>query len=99
MGIELHINTILRSDEPYKLKVGGEYDFLKEGKHIFADNMPIWLTKKDWTALAEIEVLSQSRDQKKTTAKFKVRYIYKPGGEEQKALTEIFRRMYEPLFG
>jgi len=96
MGIQLNINTILRSDEDYDLKIGGEYDFSKEGNHVLTDNMPIWLTKKDWTALAEVDVLSQTRGKDRTTAKFKVRHIYSE--EEQKTLTEIFRRMYGDLF-
>ena len=92
MGLKLNINNILRQNIKEKLKVGKEYPFEKEGLHVIADDIQIWLTKKDWTVLADIQVTSQQRKGDKTTGKYVVKHVY--SGEEQKALTKIFRRMY-----
>jgi len=99
MGINIHINTILRQDINENLEVGKEYKFSKDGLHFFADNMPIWLTKKDWTVLADITIISQKRENGVTSGTYQINYLYEAGSEEQKALTEIFIRMYKPLFG
>ena len=61
MGFHIEINSILRSDEPYALERGRVHPFGKDGSRIFFDDIPIWLAKGDWTALAEIRVLTQSR--------------------------------------
>jgi hypothetical protein len=92
MGFNITINQILRSDDYAELQVGKEYTFEKDGDRIFADTLPIWLTKKDWTALAEIQITSQTREDEKIFGKFKVMHIYE--GDEQKFITEIFKRMY-----
>jgi uncharacterized protein (DUF952 family) len=92
MGFHIEINSILRSDETYSLEREKEYPFRKDGSRIFFDDIPIWLTKGDWTALAEIRVTSQSRTPAGVEGAFRVLHVY--DGEEQKALTFIFRRMY-----
>lgn len=92
MGFKLNINNILRQDTIDLLEVGKEYTFEKEGLVIIADDIQIWLTKKDWTVLADIQVTSQKRSQNKTTGTYIVKYLYE--GDEQMQLTNIFRRMY-----
>lgn len=92
MGFKINVNNIIRQDFEEELVVGKEYAFEKSGLNIIADDIQIWLTKKDWTALAEIMVTSQTRKDGKTVGTFVVKYVYE--GEEQKALTEVFRRMY-----
>lgn len=92
MGFSLNINNILRLDITEKLIVGKEYPFEKEGLHVLADDIQIWLTQKDWTPLMEIQVVSQTRANGKTTGTFLVKHVY--GADEQKTLGEIFRRMY-----
>lgn len=92
MGFKLNINNILRQDIKELLEVGKQYPFEKSELTILADDIQIWLTKKDWTVLADIQVISQTRKNGKTTGAFVVKYIYK--GEEQQNLTKIFRRMY-----
>ena len=92
MGLKLNINNILRQDITEELQVGTEYSFEKEGHHLIADNIHIWLTQTDWTVLADIQVTSQQRKNGKTTGTFEIKHLYK--GDEQRILTDIFRRMY-----
>lgn len=92
MGFKVEFNSILRTDEFQTVEVGKEYFFQKEGSRIYFDDIPIWLLKNDWTALAEIQIMSQKRKENKVEGTFKVRYLY--SGEEQKIITEMFRRMY-----
>ncbi|MBW7943964.1 hypothetical protein H3C70_01030 [Patescibacteria group bacterium] len=91
MGFKININNILRSDFDGPLQEGTEYSFQKE-LSVMADDIQIWLTKKDWTAVAEIQITSQTRKDDKTIGTFVVKYLYSP--EESAALTKIFRRMY-----
>src|SRR5262249_16463188 len=92
MGFHVEINSILRSDEPYLLERGREYPFRKEGSRIFFDDIPIWLARGDWTAVAEIRVIAQSRTPAAVEGPFRVRHVY--GEDEQRALTQVFRRMF-----
>lgn len=92
MGFKLNINNILRQDIPEPLEVGKEYPFEKSELTIIADDIQIWLTKKDWTVLADIQITGQTRKGGKTSGTFVIKYLYE--GNEQEALTNIFRRMY-----
>ncbi len=92
MGFHVEINSILRSDEYTDLIVGQTYPFRKQGSRVFFDDIPIWLTQSDWTALAEIHVVSQSRMPSEVKGEFRVLHLY--GGNEQQQVTEMFRRMY-----
>lgn len=92
MGFTININYILRQDVAGSLEVEKKYPFKKEELCLLTDDIPIWLAKKDWTALAEIKITSQKREDGQTTGTFVVKHIYQ--GEEQHRLTEIFRRMY-----
>jgi hypothetical protein len=92
MGFKINVNNILRYDVHDPLVKGKEYPFEKEGLCLLADDIQIWLIKKDWTAVAEITITSQTRKQGKTEGTFVVKYIYT--SEESKHLTKIFRRMY-----
>jgi hypothetical protein len=92
MGFKLSINFIIRQDIKEELSVGKEYKFSKDKPCIIVDDIPIFLAQKDWTALADIQVTSQERKGGKTSGTFVVKHIYK--GDEQKTLTNIFRRMY-----
>ena len=92
MGLNLNINYILRTDQNFDIKIGKTYKYTKEGLHFITDTIPIWLTKKDWTPLAEIIITSQSRKDNETKIEFKVLYIYNL--EEQKLLHNILLRMY-----
>ena len=91
MGFSINVNNILRSDFGGTLQVGPEYSFEKE-LSILTDDVQIFLTKKDWTAVGEILITEQTRRDGKTLGKFIVKYLYNE--LESKALTEVFRRMY-----
>jgi hypothetical protein len=94
MGFKVEFNSILRTDNiPSKIEVGKEYSFEMEGSRIYFDDIPIWLLKKDWTAVAEIQIISQQRGGGVfKTGIFKVLYIY--SSKESVELTKVFRRMY-----
>lgn len=92
MGFRVEINSILRSDEEYQLVRGSEHVFHKIGSRVFFDDIPIWLTSMDWTALAEIRVVTQTRSATAIDGRFRVLHVY--GGDEQKLLTVAFRRMF-----
>jgi len=92
MGFHVEINSILRSDEPYALDRGAEHPFRKEGSRIFFDDIPIWLASSDWTARAEIRVVAQERTPAFVAGTFRVLHAY--GGDQQRARTAVFRRMY-----
>ena len=92
MGFKVEINSILRSDEYPVLKQGATYPFEKSGSRVFFDDIPIWLTRMDWTALAEIQVISQKRISGNVSGEFRVLHIYEE--DEQKLLTGVFVRMY-----
>lgn len=92
MGFHVEINSILRCDEYNGLAIGETRAFRKSGSRVFFDDIPIWLTQSDWTALAEIQVISQTRTPTEVKGEFQVLYVY--GGKEQVRVTEMFRRMY-----
>ena len=92
MGFTIEINSILRSDDDFDLSVGAGNAFEKDGSRVFFDNIPIWLTRSDWTALAEIKVVTQTRANGGVTGTFQITYAYE--GAEQAVVTEVFRRMY-----
>lgn len=92
MGFSLTVNTVLRSDDPFDLTLGAVNAFSRSGSRIFFDGLPIWLVRRDWTALAEIDVLAQARAAGQVSGSFRVRHAYQ--GAEQAALTAMFRRMY-----
>ncbi len=94
MGFHIEINSILRTDEDYKLAKGQAFGFRKTGSRVFFDTLPIWLTRSDWTALAEIQVLTQTRSPTEVKGEFLVTYLYEAA--EQAAVTEVFRRLYAP---
>jgi uncharacterized protein (DUF952 family) len=95
MGFKIEINSILRSDEYPELKRGNIYSFEKKGSRVFFDSIPVWLTNTDWTARAEISIVSQTLENQTLTGSFRVDYIYQGG--EQQALSNIFVRMYAGL--
>ena len=92
MGFHVEINSILRSDDYPDLKVGKVYPFRKSGSRVFFDDIPVWLTQRDWTALAEIHVRSQTRTPGQVKGEFEVLHVY--SGKEQQRVTQMFRRMY-----
>lgn len=94
MGFDVEINSILRSDDPFVLQKGQVCDFTKSGSRVFFDNIPIWLTRSDWTALAEILVVEQTRTTGSVKGRFRIQHVY--DGVESPALTAVFRRMYAP---
>ncbi|TWU09731.1 DUF952 domain-containing protein [Allorhodopirellula heiligendammensis] len=92
MGFHVEINSILRSDQYAALKPGQVLPFKKSGSRVFFDDIPVWLTLSDWTALAEIQVISQARTPAGVNGEFQVLHVY--SGKEQRRVTEMFRRMY-----
>ena len=92
MGVTINLNYIIRQDFKGVPVVAKEYKFKKKGRYLITDDIPIWLTRKNWTPLAEIQVISQTRENEETKGKFLVRYVYTK--EEQKVLRKIFRRLY-----
>jgi uncharacterized protein (DUF952 family) len=85
-------NAILRSDSYPELLRGKVYDFQENSNQLFAENIPVWLTNTNWTAQAEITILTQSIESQSIKGTFRVDYIYL--GDEQKTLTKTFIRMY-----
>ncbi len=94
MGFHVEINSILRTDELKELARGQTYDFRKTGSRVYFDTLPIWLVRPDWTAVAEIQVVSQSRTPTEVTGKFVVTHLY--AGHDQAVMTSVFRRLYAP---
>ena len=92
MGFNIKINSILKTNDIYDLKVGGIYAFKKQGSRVYFDNIPIWLTNDDWTVLADISIVSQSKEDGQTSGKFRVDYIYE--GDEQQVISQMFIRLY-----
>lgn len=92
MGFQVEINSILRSDGYVDLKIGETHSFRKSGSRVFFDDIPIWLSRSDWTALAEIQVIAQARTTTEVKGEFQVLHLY--SGEEQQQVTEMLRRMY-----
>jgi len=92
MGFHVEINAILRTDEAYSLSRLSEHDFSKDGSRVFMDDIPIWLAKTDWTALAEISIIRQERTPQEVTGRFRVLHVYQ--GSEQQSMTTTFRRMF-----
>lgn len=92
MGFKVEFNSIVRIDVPKNIGVGEEYSFENEGSRVYFDDIPIWLVKKDWTAIAEIKIVSQERKDNKIRGSYKVLYLYSP--EESIVLSKIFKRMY-----
>ncbi len=92
MGFRVEINSILRTDEAYPLARGSEHSFHKDGSRVFFDDIPIWLTRTDWTVVAEIRVISQTRTDAGVEGTFRVLHVYTDA--EQGPLTLAFRRMY-----
>ncbi len=95
MGFKIEINSILRSDSYPELERGKLYSFEKQGSRVFFDSIPVWLTNNDWTARAEISIVSQTLENSTLKGFFRVDYIYQD--EEQQALSNIFVRMYAGL--
>jgi hypothetical protein len=99
MGFHVEVNAILRSDEydPAGLKPGAACRFVKDGSRLFFDGQAMWLTRMDWTPLAEIRVVSQTRDtaqadRPRVEGTFQVLYVYPP--DEQAMLKAVFKRMF-----
>ena len=92
MGFHVEINSILRSDDYGELEVGRIYPFRKSGSRVFFDDIPVWLTRSDWTALAEIQILNQSRTPGELKGEFQVLHTY--ADKQQRQVTQMFRRMY-----
>ncbi|MBA6399398.1 DUF952 domain-containing protein [Colwellia sp. BRX10-4] len=95
MGFKIANNSILRSDDYVELVRGKTYPFERKGHQHLADNVPLWLTGTDWTARAEISVVSQSIENNNIKGIFRVDYLYQK--DEQQILTNIFIRMYAGL--
>lgn len=92
MGFHVELNNILRSDEPAIVKEQENYAFRKTGSRVFFDDIPIWLTHMDWTAVAEIQITSQTRSATEVRGTYRVLHVYSV--ESQAMLTAVFRRMY-----
>src|SRR5262249_36375775 len=71
--------------------------FVKADSRVFFDDIPIWLTRTDWTPLAEVQVLSQRRSRDpagrpRVEGEFQVLYRYPAAGQE--ALKGVFVRRF-----
>ncbi|TWX50586.1 DUF952 domain-containing protein [Colwellia hornerae] len=95
MGFKIANNSILRSDDYAELVRGKTYPFERKGHQHLADNVPLWLTGTDWTARAEISIISQSIENNNIKGIFRVDYLY--AKDEQRVLTNTFIRMYGGL--
>ncbi|WDE13143.1 DUF952 domain-containing protein [Thalassomonas haliotis] len=92
MALSPAINSVLRADHYSSLNLGQEYHFEKTDCDSFFANTPLWLARNDWSALAEISIICQTRTGNTLTGKFRVDYIYQD--DEQAAVTALFIRMY-----
>lgn len=92
MGFKVEFNSIVRVDVPDGIKTGAEYSFENEGSRVYFDGIPIWLVKKDWTAIGEVQVTSQQRKNGNITGTYKVLYLYSK--EESDFVTKMLKRMY-----
>ncbi|KKP67478.1 MAG: hypothetical protein UR68_C0010G0012 [Candidatus Roizmanbacteria bacterium GW2011_GWA2_35_19] len=92
MGFKVEFNSIIRIDILDNLEIGKEYEFENDGSRIYFDDIPIWLVRKDWAAVAEVKVTKQKRKEGKIKASYKVLYLYSK--EESELLSTIFKRMY-----
>src|SRR5262245_5448662 len=92
MGFHVEINSILRTDEEHRLARGSEHPFRKAGSRVFFDDIPIWLARSDWTALAEVRVIAQSRTREAVEGVFRVLHVCTE--TERQVLTVAFRRMF-----
>jgi uncharacterized protein (DUF952 family) len=94
MGFHVEINSILRTDdfEPRQLTRGGEHPFRKAGSRVYFDDLPIWLVRNDWTALAEVRVVTQTRTSDGVEGRFRVLHVCTDA--ERQVLTVAFRRMF-----
>ena len=95
MGFKINVNSMLRSDNYPELLLGKIYSFEKAETDVYFDNVPVWLTRNDWSAQAEISIISQTLENNTLQGTFRVDYIYKE--QEQQALTAVFTRMYAGL--
>jgi len=95
MGFKIEISSILRSDNYPELTRGELYSFEQQGSKVLFDSTPIWLTNTDWTARAEISIVSQTLENSTLKGTFRVNYVYHDS--EQQALTHILIRMYAGL--
>jgi uncharacterized protein (DUF952 family) len=95
MGFKIANNSILRSDNYTELVCGKTYSFERKGHQHLADDFPVWLTNIDWTARAEISIVSQSIENNNIKGIFRVDYLYQK--DEQQTLTSTFIRMYAGL--
>ena len=92
MSIKVDVNSILQSDNYLTLERGKHYSFTQKNNLVFFDNTSAWLIKNDWTAQAEISVVSQTIEQNMLKGTFRVDYIYDE--MEQQSVTNMFIRMY-----
>lgn len=92
MGFKVEFNSIVRIDVPERIEPGKEYEFENQGSRVYFDDIPIWLLKKDWTAVAEIQITHQERHEGNVKGRYKVLYMYSP--QESDFLTRMFKRMY-----
>ena len=92
MGFKVEFNSIVRIDVPENLVIGQEYEFENDGSRVYFDDIPIWLLKKDWTTVAEIQITHQERQGGNVKGKYKILYTYSQ--PESEFLTVMFKRMY-----
>ncbi len=94
MGFKIEVNSIIRTDQiPHELSIGDEYSFEMKKSRVYFDDIPIWLVKKDWSVVAEVQIIKQQRNRGSFKfGKYRVLYIYT--SKESKALTKVFKRMY-----
>lgn len=92
MGFKVEFNSIVRIDVPDNILVGADYPFTNQGSRVYFDDIPIWLVKKDWTAVGEIQIIMQERKNGAIKGIYRVLYIYSE--EESRHITAMFRRMY-----
>lgn len=92
MGFKVEFNSIVRTDVPNNIKIDEIYHFENDGSRLYFDDIPIWLVKKDWTAVGEVKIIQQERKDGKIKGKYRVLYLY--SSEESRELTKIFKRMY-----
>ncbi len=94
MGFKVEFNNILRTDvfRSKDLNQGERYGFSKAGDRIFMDTLPIWLSRSDWTAIAEIRIVTQTRQGRRVHGEFEVLHVYNTA--ERRAITRMFRRMF-----
>ncbi|MBD2436584.1 DUF2584 family protein [Nostoc sp. FACHB-110] len=80
MGMPCEVNSILKLKQsqgyPEQLKIGEQYQAIKEDYRIIPVDVPIPLVNNDWVAYADIIIRKLTWENKQTIVVFEIDRIY-----------------------